>query len=202
MDCGSSGSRIFVYFWPRHNGNPHDLLDIKQMRDRNSQPVVKKIKPGTKWNIFHCQSLLSATEMRGQKRRGGKKATLFFRRFWIMGGIHCYPSLMKEMFRTLNRTLWGISLLSLCDLLFKESILSYLRNLCNGRHSRTCQRLPSSSAELCCCSCACEEAQGDPPLHPMHSRHEASLREVRCRRVGGPRVESAVSYIILCGSLV
>ncbi|XP_005407728.1 PREDICTED: ectonucleoside triphosphate diphosphohydrolase 7 [Chinchilla lanigera] len=46
IDCGSSGSRIFVYFWPRHNGNPHDLLDIKQMRDRNSQPVVKKIKPG------------------------------------------------------------------------------------------------------------------------------------------------------------
>lgn len=52
VDCGSSGSRIFVYFWPRHNGNPHDLLDIKQMRDRNSQPVVKKIKPGTNRNIF------------------------------------------------------------------------------------------------------------------------------------------------------
>ncbi|NWY64310.1 ENTP7 diphosphohydrolase, partial [Erithacus rubecula] len=46
VDCGSSGSRIFVYFWPPHNGNPHDLLDIKQMRDRNSRPVVKKIKPG------------------------------------------------------------------------------------------------------------------------------------------------------------
>lgn len=52
VDCGSSGSRIFVYFWPRHNGNPHDLLDIKQMRDRNSQPVVKKIKPGTNRNVF------------------------------------------------------------------------------------------------------------------------------------------------------
>lgn len=52
VDCGSSGSRIFVYFWPRHNGNPHDLLDIKQMRDRNSQPVVKKIKPGTNRNIL------------------------------------------------------------------------------------------------------------------------------------------------------
>lgn len=46
MDCGSSGSRVFVYFWPPHNGNPHDLLDIKQMRDRSSRPVVKKIKPG------------------------------------------------------------------------------------------------------------------------------------------------------------
>ncbi|XP_057258226.1 ectonucleoside triphosphate diphosphohydrolase 7 [Pezoporus wallicus] len=46
VDCGSSGSRVFVYFWPPHNGNPHDLLDIRQMRDRNSRPVVKKIKPG------------------------------------------------------------------------------------------------------------------------------------------------------------
>ncbi|NWU95638.1 ENTP7 diphosphohydrolase, partial [Upupa epops] len=46
VDCGSSGSRVFVYFWPPHNGNPHDLLDIKQMRDRGSRPVVKKIKPG------------------------------------------------------------------------------------------------------------------------------------------------------------
>ncbi|XP_025071410.1 ectonucleoside triphosphate diphosphohydrolase 7 isoform X1 [Alligator sinensis] len=46
VDCGSSGSRVFVYFWPPHNGNPHDLLDIKQMRDHSSQPVVKKIKPG------------------------------------------------------------------------------------------------------------------------------------------------------------
>ncbi|NXX99929.1 ENTP7 diphosphohydrolase, partial [Centropus bengalensis] len=46
VDCGSSGSRVFVYFWPPHNGNPHDLLDIKQMRDRSSRPVVMKIKPG------------------------------------------------------------------------------------------------------------------------------------------------------------
>ncbi|XP_051496875.1 ectonucleoside triphosphate diphosphohydrolase 4-like isoform X2 [Apus apus] len=46
VDCGSSGSRIFVYCWPRHNGNPHDLLDIKQMRDRDRKPVVMKIKPG------------------------------------------------------------------------------------------------------------------------------------------------------------
>ncbi|NXN28313.1 ENTP7 diphosphohydrolase, partial [Nycticryphes semicollaris] len=37
IDCGSSGSRVFVYFWPPHNGNPHDLLDIKQMRDRSSR---------------------------------------------------------------------------------------------------------------------------------------------------------------------
>ncbi|OBS72813.1 hypothetical protein A6R68_12620 [Neotoma lepida] len=60
VDCGSSGSRIFVYFWPRHNGNPHDLLDIKQMRDRNSQPVVKKIKPGTQQNTEEAAKILLA----------------------------------------------------------------------------------------------------------------------------------------------
>ncbi|XP_029917067.1 ectonucleoside triphosphate diphosphohydrolase 7-like [Myripristis murdjan] len=46
VDCGSSGSRVFVYYWPPHNGNPHTLLDIRQMRDRDHKPVVKKIKPG------------------------------------------------------------------------------------------------------------------------------------------------------------
>uniref|UniRef100_A0AAR2KUG5 nucleoside-triphosphate phosphatase n=1 Tax=Pygocentrus nattereri TaxID=42514 RepID=A0AAR2KUG5_PYGNA len=46
VDCGSSGSRVFVYTWPRHNGNPHDLLDIRQMRDQHRKPVVMKIKPG------------------------------------------------------------------------------------------------------------------------------------------------------------
>ncbi|NXB67309.1 ENTP4 diphosphohydrolase, partial [Struthidea cinerea] len=46
VDCGSSGSRIFVYCWPRHNGNPRQLLDIQQMRDSSRNPVVMKIKPG------------------------------------------------------------------------------------------------------------------------------------------------------------
>ncbi|XP_018606507.2 ectonucleoside triphosphate diphosphohydrolase 7-like [Scleropages formosus] len=46
VDCGSSGSRVFVYYWPPHNGNPHSLLDIRQMRDHDRAPVVKKIKPG------------------------------------------------------------------------------------------------------------------------------------------------------------
>ncbi|KAJ8365318.1 hypothetical protein SKAU_G00141490 [Synaphobranchus kaupii] len=46
VDCGSSGSRVFVYYWPPHNGNPHTLLDIRQMRMPDRTPVVKKIKPG------------------------------------------------------------------------------------------------------------------------------------------------------------
>lgn len=48
VDCGSSGSRVFVYYWPPHNGNPHTLLDIRQMKDHEHKPVVKKIKPGEK----------------------------------------------------------------------------------------------------------------------------------------------------------
>lgn len=51
VDCGSSGSRVFVYYWPPHNGNPHTLLDIRQMKDSDRRPVVKKIKPGEK--IFY-----------------------------------------------------------------------------------------------------------------------------------------------------
>ncbi|KAM9856522.1 ectonucleoside triphosphate diphosphohydrolase 7-like [Aulostomus maculatus] len=46
VDCGSSGSRVFVYYWPPHNGNPHTLLDIRQMKDNDRKPVVKKTKPG------------------------------------------------------------------------------------------------------------------------------------------------------------
>lgn len=46
VDCGSSGSRVFVYFWPPHNGEPRHLLKIQQMRDSNSRPVVMKVEPG------------------------------------------------------------------------------------------------------------------------------------------------------------
>lgn len=52
VDCGSSGSRVFVYYWPPHNGNPHTLLDIRQMKDSDRRPVVKKIKPGEKILYF------------------------------------------------------------------------------------------------------------------------------------------------------
>ncbi|XP_071166808.1 ectonucleoside triphosphate diphosphohydrolase 7-like [Mytilus edulis] len=46
IDCGSSGSRIFIYFWPPHSGNPSDLLSIQQLMDPTGKPVVKKISPG------------------------------------------------------------------------------------------------------------------------------------------------------------
>ncbi|XP_056005681.1 ectonucleoside triphosphate diphosphohydrolase 7-like [Ostrea edulis] len=46
IDCGSSGSRVFLYFWPPHSGNSKDLLNIQQFVDKEGKPVVKKIKPG------------------------------------------------------------------------------------------------------------------------------------------------------------
>lgn len=46
VDCGSSGSRVFVYYWPPHNGEPRHLLNIQQMRDASAQPVVLKVEPG------------------------------------------------------------------------------------------------------------------------------------------------------------
>ncbi|PFX27380.1 Ectonucleoside triphosphate diphosphohydrolase 4 [Stylophora pistillata] len=46
IDCGSSGSRVFIYYWPPHNGNPEELLQIKQMKDNRGNPVRMKIKPG------------------------------------------------------------------------------------------------------------------------------------------------------------
>lgn len=46
IDCGSSGSRVYVYIWPPHSGNPRDLLSIQQLKDQYNQPVVKKVNPG------------------------------------------------------------------------------------------------------------------------------------------------------------
>ncbi|XP_033757362.1 LOW QUALITY PROTEIN: ectonucleoside triphosphate diphosphohydrolase 7-like [Pecten maximus] len=46
IDCGSSGSRIYVYFWPPHSGNARDLLNIQQLMGQDGKPVVKKITPG------------------------------------------------------------------------------------------------------------------------------------------------------------
>ena len=47
IDCGSSGSRVFIYYWPPHTGKKNELLQIKQMIDLDGNPVRLKIKPGT-----------------------------------------------------------------------------------------------------------------------------------------------------------
>ena len=46
IDCGSSGSRVFICYWPPHTGRKAELLNIKQMIDVDGNPVRKKIKPG------------------------------------------------------------------------------------------------------------------------------------------------------------
>ena len=45
IDAGSSGSRAFVYHWPKHDGDPSHLLKIDQLF-KNGEPVVKKVEPG------------------------------------------------------------------------------------------------------------------------------------------------------------
>lgn len=52
IDCGSSGSRVFIYYWPPHNGNPDELLQIKQMKDSRGNAVRMKIKPGMVSEIY------------------------------------------------------------------------------------------------------------------------------------------------------
>ena len=46
IDCGSSGSRLYIYIWPEHSGKENELLQIKQLLDREGRPIVKKIEPG------------------------------------------------------------------------------------------------------------------------------------------------------------
>lgn len=46
VDAGSSGSRVFVYFWPPHSGNPHELIKLRPLLDSGKNPVVKKVSPG------------------------------------------------------------------------------------------------------------------------------------------------------------
>uniref|UniRef100_A0A1I8GUS9 Ectonucleoside triphosphate diphosphohydrolase 7 n=1 Tax=Macrostomum lignano TaxID=282301 RepID=A0A1I8GUS9_9PLAT len=42
IDCGSSGSRLFVYAWPTHSGNEHQLLNIRPLAAPNGKRIVKK----------------------------------------------------------------------------------------------------------------------------------------------------------------
>ena len=51
LDCGSSGTRVYVYIWPPHSGNQRDLLNIQQLKDQDNQPVVMKVSPGLSTNL-------------------------------------------------------------------------------------------------------------------------------------------------------
>lgn len=46
IDAGSSGSRAYLYAWPTHSGNPHELLNLKPLTGENGKPLYKKVTPG------------------------------------------------------------------------------------------------------------------------------------------------------------
>jgi len=45
MDAGSSGTRAYLYTWPQHTGDPHQLLKISPLL-QDGEPMVKKVTPG------------------------------------------------------------------------------------------------------------------------------------------------------------
>ena len=48
VDAGSSGSRAYLYGWPQHSGDPHELLKITPLttEDYGAKPLYKKVTPG------------------------------------------------------------------------------------------------------------------------------------------------------------
>lgn len=46
LDCGSSGTRVFVYTWNRPPPDSDELLDISPLNDDFNQPVQLKVEPG------------------------------------------------------------------------------------------------------------------------------------------------------------
>ena len=45
IDAGSSGSRVLIYHWPKHDGDASHLLKIDQLFEKGA-PLVKKVEPG------------------------------------------------------------------------------------------------------------------------------------------------------------
>lgn len=45
LDAGSSGTRAYLYSWPEHSGDAHELLKISPLLE-DGEPMVKKVSPG------------------------------------------------------------------------------------------------------------------------------------------------------------
>jgi len=45
LDAGSSGTRAYLYSWPEHSGDKHELLKISPLL-QDGEPMVKKASPG------------------------------------------------------------------------------------------------------------------------------------------------------------
>jgi hypothetical protein len=46
VDAGSSSSKVHLFQWPLHDGNPAKLLTIKPVVDELGDPRIKKVEPG------------------------------------------------------------------------------------------------------------------------------------------------------------
>ena len=46
VDAGSSSSKIHLFQWPLHDGDPDKLLTIKPVVDELGDPRIKKVEPG------------------------------------------------------------------------------------------------------------------------------------------------------------
>ena len=80
IDAGSSGSRAYLYAWPSHSGDMHELLKIrplvlKMKSNQNSdssssssvieEPLVEKVTPGLSRYLifFRLNSCLSESKL-------------------------------------------------------------------------------------------------------------------------------------------
>ena len=48
IDAGSSSSKVYLFQWPPHNGDPTKLLKIKPVTDELDDPLTSKVEPGIK----------------------------------------------------------------------------------------------------------------------------------------------------------
>jgi Golgi nucleoside diphosphatase len=46
IDAGSSSSKVYLFQWPTHDGDPTKLLKIKPLTDELDDPLTSKVEPG------------------------------------------------------------------------------------------------------------------------------------------------------------
>ena len=46
IDAGSSSSKVYLFQWPTHDGDPTKLLKIEPLTDELDDSLIKKVEPG------------------------------------------------------------------------------------------------------------------------------------------------------------
>lgn len=46
IDAGSSSSKVYLFQWPPHDGDPSKLLKIMPLTDELDDPLTSKVEPG------------------------------------------------------------------------------------------------------------------------------------------------------------